>query len=128
MKKFRVTIAIAGVLVVLGVAAFFLVSPYHVHFMPGGMVEDPNSETGYACPKHGIPLVSEPGYFARGPVVQGTREYYKVAGDYPGSIPLNGSIAESQIHRVPALLTFCQRCETEIQHHFAETTGAEPQR
>ena len=101
MKKYRVTIAIAGVLVVLGVAAFFLVSPHHVHFMPGGMVEDPNSETGYACPKHGIPLVSGLGYFARGSVVQGTCDYCKVVGDYPGSIPLNGSIAESQINRDP---------------------------
>ena len=125
MKKYRLIIAFVGFLVVLGVGAFFLISPQHVRFEPGGMIEDPDSATGFACPKHGIALVSEPGYFARGSVMQGTADYNEVFGDYPGSIPLNGSLVESQIHRVPALLTFCKRCEAEIHHHFAEATRAE---
>lgn len=79
------------------------------------MVEDSESETGLSCPKHRTALISKQGFYADGSVVKGTKDYHELVDDYPGSIPLNGSLTKSQIHTTPALLIFCEQCEAGIQ-------------
>lgn len=124
MKKRLTRIAIFSLIALLGLCAYFFVSPIQVKFTPSGMVEDSESETGLSCPKHKTALVSKRGFFADGPVVQGTEDYYEVADRYPGSIPFNGSLTKSYLHKTPALLIFCEQCETGVQNHLSGQTLA----
>ncbi|MDF1853708.1 MAG: hypothetical protein P1U85_22940 [Verrucomicrobiales bacterium] len=125
MKNSRIFLIALPILGGLGAIAVFFISPYQISILATDAIEDPDSPTQYTCSKHRRHLVSKAGFWADTTPFQGTEDYWKAVSAFPCSIPLNGSLTETELHTVSAELTFCELCESGIGQHFARTTSAE---
>src|SRR5688572_29726104 len=72
----------------------------------------------FVCARHRIDFVTVEGFeFGQGCIMP-TQEYSDLARFYPNAIGLYGSLSPTDVHKIWTQLTYCLRCEEELQQRL----------
>ena len=74
----------------------------------------------FLCARHRTEFVTVPGFDTGSNFVciLPTERYNHLVQFYPNALGLHGSLSRSDIHTVPAQITYCLRCEEELQQRL----------